>query len=88
MLKISRTQASDATILRIEGSLGGRWVQELQTACDAVVQRDGRAVLDLQGVVFVDREGSRLLEALRSDPRVRIDAVSAFVAALFEGGAA
>jgi uracil-DNA glycosylase len=53
-----------------------------------VVQRDGRAVLDLQGVVFVDREGSRLLEALRSDPRVRIDAVSAFVAALFEGGAA
>lgn len=89
MLKISQPKDPGAGhVLRLEGTLGGAWVQELQGACEAILVRDGRLALDLQGVGFVDLAGAALLESLRADPRVRLERVSAYVAALLDGGAA
>jgi len=89
MLKISRSDRSgDEGVLRIEGTLGGAWVRELRAACDRSLAEHGRVTLDLAGVVFVDRTGAALLDALRKDPRVEIGSASAFVAEMLKGGAA
>lgn len=89
MLKISRRDGSgDEGVLRIEGTLGGAWVHEVRAACDLALARHGRVVLDLSGVVFVDRAGALLLGTLHDDPRVEMETVSAFVAEMMKGGAA
>lgn len=89
MLKLTRGHgAGDEGVLKIEGTLGGAWVREVRAACDQVLSQDGRVVLDLAGVVFVDRAGAQLLRTLREDPRVELGAVSGFVAEMMKGGAA
>jgi anti-anti-sigma regulatory factor len=89
MLKISRTEtAGGEVVLTIEGTLGGAWVAEVRAACDALIRERKRAVLDLGGVTFVDRDGAELLASLSADRRVAIEAASAFVAELMKGGAA
>jgi anti-anti-sigma regulatory factor len=89
MLKISRRDGLDGkSILTIEGTLGGAWVRELRIACDRTLDERGRVVLDLAGVVFVDRTGAALLDTLKQDPRVEIESVSAFVAEMLKGGVA
>jgi anti-anti-sigma regulatory factor len=89
MLKISQPETSGGTsTLRVEGTLSGAWVPELRASCDAILAEGRRVVLDLNGVVYVDRSGTELLETLRADSRVTLDRVSAFVAALLNGGAA
>ena len=89
MLKITRREGpGDEGVLKIEGTLGGAWVREARAACDRAVAERGRVVLDLAGVVFVDRSGAALLDTLREDPRVEIQSVSAFVAEMLKGGAA
>jgi len=89
MLKISRRDGSGSQgVLKVEGSLGGAWVREVRAACDRSLDERGRVALDLAGVVFVDRAGAVLLQALRDDPRVEIEAASAFVAEMLKGGAA
>ena len=84
MLKISK----QGEVLKVEGTLGGAWVSELQRTIRRLLDEHGRATLDLSSVVFVDRAGAELLLALRSDSRVEIGSVSAFVAEMLKGGAA
>jgi anti-anti-sigma regulatory factor len=89
MLKIShRTGQGNEGVLGIEGTLGGAWVAEVRSACDALLEKNERVVLDLSGVAFVDRAGVELLGSLQADGRVVIQAASAFVAELLKGGAA
>ena len=89
MLKITRREEpGNKDVLEIEGTLGGAWVHEVRAACDKLLEERKRVALDLSGVVFVDREGTELLESLRADRRVVIEAASAFVAELLRGGAA
>jgi anti-anti-sigma regulatory factor len=63
MLKITMHETPREIILKLEGSLSGAWVSELEDACRAAV-RDGtsRAVcVDLAAVVGIDAAGRYLL---------------------------
>ena len=51
-------------MLRLEGRLAGPWVDEVRAASVAAPAGDGRLVLDLTDVSFVDRDGVALLREL------------------------
>ena len=66
MLRISILQSSSHTVtLRVEGEVRGRWVAELDRACEESLSQDVRVVLDLAGVSFIDVDGIDLFQALR-----------------------
>ena len=66
MLRVSVIQESDQVVtLRVEGEVKGRWVAELRRACEDVLSRGLRLVLDLGGVSFVDLQGAALFAALQ-----------------------
>lgn len=62
MLKITKHPDAPSVSLRLEGRLAGPWVKELEN-CWLQMQANpqGRAVVDLTGVTFVDVEGKALL---------------------------
>jgi ABC-type transporter Mla MlaB component len=67
MLRITVLDGPDEVILKLEGSLTGTWVAELED-CWRAAQRTlgGRALrLDLTAVQRVDRAGTYLLALLR-----------------------
>jgi hypothetical protein len=65
MLKISPAPGSPSEhIFRLEGRIGGPWVDEVGAVCDAALGKGRAVTLDLAGVSFVDRQGASLLLAL------------------------
>lgn len=80
--------ASDAVVLRLEGQVTGRWVEELRHSCDQVLQPNGgrpnRLVLDLAEVSFIDADGLSLFRDLSSH-RVTLSNCSVFAAELLKG---
>jgi anti-anti-sigma factor len=68
MLKISRATADESkTVLKLEGQVGGQWVEELRRVCvDALEGARVGLVLDLQDVSFIDRRGLDLFRELAS----------------------
>jgi len=65
MMRISVVQSSSqAVTLRVEGEVKGRWVAELDRACEETLSRDIRLNLDLAGVSFIDIDGINLFRAL------------------------
>ena len=67
MLKISRTDGNNdaAAVLKLEGQVRGRWVDELRRACvDLLVQERGALALDLSDVSFIDDAGIELFSDL------------------------
>lgn len=66
MVRISILQSSSQTVtLRVEGEVRGRWVAELDRACEESLSQDVRLILDLAGVSFIDVDGIDLFRALR-----------------------
>src|SRR5258707_10860979 len=67
MLRITTMDELDRVTLKIEGSLGGVWVAELEGVWRGVYSRlDGRPLyLDMKAVEHVDRAGTYLLALLR-----------------------
>jgi len=66
MLRVSIIQRSDhAVTFRVEGEVKGPWVAELRRACEDVLSKDIRLILDLAGVSFINLEGSDLFRSLR-----------------------
>jgi hypothetical protein len=66
ILKISiATSSSRNEILRLEGHLGGPWVDELCHSCRCVMAAGKGLTLDLSGVSFVSRDGVKLLRKLQ-----------------------
>lgn len=63
MLRITTLTAGDELVMKLEGSLTGPWVRELDTCwCDAVRTLDGRPVrVDLTAVCHVDAAGRELM---------------------------
>jgi hypothetical protein len=64
MLKITkhRGAGSDSVSLKLEGRLAGPWVEELDTCWrQMTASLQGRTVVDLTGVTFVDIDGKALL---------------------------
>jgi hypothetical protein len=80
ILKISVAKSSTRNeVLRLEGHLGGPWVDELCHSCRCVLAVGKRLTLDLAGVSFVSREGVKLLKKLQED-EVQVANCSPFVA--------
>jgi ABC-type transporter Mla MlaB component len=81
MLRISATQRSQTTTLKLEGKLLEPWVSELRLACDrAALPLEGIS-LDLSGVTFVDAVGAAYLQELIRGG-AGVSACSGFVAEL------
>lgn len=67
MLKITqhRNAASESVSLMLEGRLAGPWVEELGMCWRQIAANSqGRAVVDLTGVTFVDADGKALLTCM------------------------
>lgn len=80
ILKISVAKSSSQNeVLRLEGHLGGPWVDELWHSCCYAMAAGKRLTLDLAGVSFVSRDGVRLLKKLQQD-EVEVANCSPFVA--------
>jgi anti-anti-sigma factor len=63
---IQATDADGAVLLRLEGQVRGRWLDELRQLVSAIRQTPVRLVLDLAEVSFVDADGLALLHDLSS----------------------
>ena len=86
MLRIDRVIEEGApVVLKVHGRLIGPWVEELRQACERVGATAGHAVVDLEGVSFVDREGVELLRTLASG-RFTLRHGSAFVVEQLRAG--
>lgn len=81
MLKItSRPNGGGARrVLKLEGRLGGAWIDEVRSLSDRILGDGGVLTLDLAGVSYVERAGAALLAQL-AQRAVRVVGCSAFVA--------
>jgi anti-anti-sigma regulatory factor len=86
MLRISwRETPEGGRILLAEGRISGRWIEELQGACDRAVAETGGLALDVAGVTFVDPDGARVLRGLARAGGVTFVHASAYVAEILKG---
>jgi hypothetical protein len=69
MLRITIQPTADETTFKLEGKLGGPWVQELERLWQRVRQNAlHRPVrVDMTSVLFVDQDGKRVLKAMHED---------------------
>ena len=67
MLKISITEAAGESVsLQLDGQVTGKWVELLQTTCEAQMEKGARVTIDLKNVSFADRDGIALLRKLKN----------------------
>lgn len=66
MLRISVTDNTNSSIVKLEGKIVGPWVEELRTCWSSLALSLGsRALcLDLRGVSFMDAKGKELLREI------------------------
>lgn len=65
MLRITVGELNErGAVIRLEGRVIGRWVAEVQKACDRQISQGRRVTLDMEGVRFVDANGVVLLCSL------------------------
>jgi anti-anti-sigma regulatory factor len=57
MLKISHDGSSPGAVLRLEGQIAGRWVEELRRVFEDTHTTPTPLTLDLKDVTFIDRAG-------------------------------
>ena len=71
--------ADGSVVLRLEGKMRGRWVDELRHLSSEILQKPAnRLVLDLAEITFIDAHGLALLHEL-SSRHVRLNNCSLFV---------
>jgi anti-anti-sigma factor len=82
------TSTGSAVVLRLEGQVSGRWVEQLRRSCDEALQANGAPrhslVLDLAEVSFIDANGLELFREL-SSRHVTLSNCSLFAAELLKG---
>lgn len=69
VLRITTITAKGAPVLKLEGKLGGPWVDELQDCWKAVAAGTHRNAIkiDMRGVSYVDHRGRNLLLLMESE---------------------
>jgi anti-anti-sigma regulatory factor len=87
VLRITIQNASNAVVLKLEGSVKGPWVEELQKAwLTSAIMSDGEPVsVDLGGVSFVDTRGRDLLLRMQKEGVV-LKRASSFLRQMLEDG--
>ncbi len=78
MLRISKLDVTDATTLRLDGSLSGVWVEELRRLCETTLAGGETITLDCGGISFSDIDGVVLMRELRRH-QVRLTNCSPFL---------
>jgi anti-anti-sigma regulatory factor len=74
MLKITKiAEDGKANRLRLDGTLSGPWVEELQRQCEARLEEEETLVLDCAGLSFVDARGIRLMRSLSAQQVLLVD---------------
>jgi anti-anti-sigma regulatory factor len=81
MLRINKRDCECGERLELEGRLTGTDVPELEKVVAQARGRSSRVTLDLSELIFLDRNGVRLLREFQSQ-QVGIHGCSAFVAEL------
>jgi anti-anti-sigma regulatory factor len=76
---------ADHQRVRLEGRLAGPWVDELARVVSSTRRPAARVVLDMSDVTFADRNGVRLLQALRREG-IELVECSPFILSLVNGG--
>jgi anti-anti-sigma factor len=85
VLRITPTEKTDALELRLEGRLGGPWVEVLRKSWTDSLERGKhpQVLVDLGSVSFVDSKGRALLLNMR-EQGVGLIKVSAFLREMLE----
>ncbi len=85
MLRISRSSSGGRIILKLEGEVNGRWVEELRNEWHRTLSGDtGReVVVDLANVSSIDAAGVELFREM-AGRRVAVTNRSAYVAELLK----
>ena len=90
MLRITRgttTDGTKTTLLRLEGQVTGRWVEELRRSCQEALGTNGQRVplaLDLADVLFIDADGIALFRELAAQ-QVKLANGSLFITEQLKG---
>jgi anti-anti-sigma regulatory factor len=83
MLRVhSEADAKGGTVLRLEGSLIGPWIEELLRAAEAAPA--GQLAIDLAALGYADKDGERVLRDLAA--RAELRGCSPFLAEVLRGG--
>lgn len=85
MLRITPERGDGRLTLKLEGSLAGPWVEELERVVERCLGQEGQLKLDLSEVHYADADGATLLRDLMSG-KVELGRRSTFIAELLEGG--
>jgi anti-anti-sigma factor len=85
MLRITTQTRSDSLLLKLEGSLKGPWVDELEKAWAALAKTaHGMTIsVDLRSLSFVDSAGVDLLLRIQQEGAV-LEGASTFVVSILE----
>jgi anti-anti-sigma regulatory factor len=69
MMKIEIYEAADQLMLKVEGRLAGPWVGELEGCWRSARGNhpNGRFLVDLTGVSYIDQAGQYLLQLMHRD---------------------
>ena len=85
MLRISIMDSQNKlNVLRLEGMVIGRWVDELRELCERALGESKELIVDLNDVSYIDREGVAFLLRLK-DRQVPLLNPQPFVAELLKG---
>jgi anti-anti-sigma regulatory factor len=69
MLRLTRLATGPAgTVLRAEGQIVGEWVELLEAECRRLMETQGRVLLDLSRVTYLDSGAVRTLRMLTQGP--------------------
>ena len=69
MLRITTTTDKGSPMLKLEGRVGGPWVDELRRSWSVAAERNGAksVKVDMRGVSYVDRRGADLLMQMEGE---------------------
>jgi anti-anti-sigma regulatory factor len=86
MLKITTETTTNATLVKLEGTIRGPWVEELNKACAESMKELGKRnlVVEMAGVGFADAAGRELLIHIRN-AGAELKGASPFLRQLLDG---
>ena len=67
MLRITRVVDNTSKVtLKVEGQIASDWISVLELECLPVIRDNRELILDFPGVEFIDAEGVKMLNRLKS----------------------
>jgi anti-anti-sigma regulatory factor len=76
MLRITVTQESNTTSMKLEGSIRGPWVGELEESWKRIAKQNGSGAIqiDLSAVSFADCSGRKVLFEMKNEGAILMGA--------------